>query len=110
MKGFIEVTNERGTKHLVNIRHIEEVINSTIYLDVVNPDCDEQDHIFCEESYEEIKAKIAKAVEDIVLPELKNAVIGDDVVMSALDIIQQKTDEELIERYYENANKEWIIT
>lgn len=30
--------------------------------------------------------------------------------MPALDISQQKTDEELIERYYENANKEWIIT
>lgn len=62
MKGFIEVTNERGTKHLINIRHIEDVMNSTIYLDVVNPDCDEQDHIFCEESYKDIKAKIAEAV------------------------------------------------
>lgn len=91
MKGFIEVTNERGTKHLINIRHIEEVMNSTIYLDVVNPGCDEQDRIVCEESYKEIKAKIAEAVEDkIFLPKLKK-------------------DEELIERYYENANK-WIIT
>lgn len=111
MKGFIEVTSECEVKHLINIRHIEEVVNQTIYLDVVNPDCDEQDHIFCEESYEEIKAKIAEAVGDkIVLPELKRKVIGDDVAMPALDISQQKTDEELIERYYENANKEWIFT
>ena len=64
MKGFIDVTDERGTKHLINIRHIEEVMNSTIYLDVVNPHCDEQDHIFCVESYEEIKAKISEAVGD----------------------------------------------
>lgn len=62
MKGFIEVTDEQRTKHLINIRHIEEVVNSTIYLDVINPHCDEQDRIICEESYEEIKAKIAEAV------------------------------------------------
>lgn len=111
MKGFIEITAKDGRKRLLNINRIEEVINSTIYLDVINPDAVEQDHVKCEESYEEIKAKIAEAVEDkIVLPELKKVVIGDDVVMPALDISQQKTDEELIERYYKNANKEWIIT
>lgn len=64
MKGFIEVTDKEETMHLINIKHIEEVMNSTIYLDVVNPDSIEQDHIFCEESYEEIKAKIAEAVGD----------------------------------------------
>lgn len=64
MKGFIEVTNEKGPKHLVNIRHIEEVVNSTIYLDVVNPHCDEQDYIFCEECYEEIRAKIERATSE----------------------------------------------
>ena len=64
MKGFIEVTDERKTKHLINIRHIEEVTNSMIYLDVVNPDAFEQDHVKCEESYEEIRAKIAEAVSE----------------------------------------------
>lgn len=54
MKGFIEVTSEAGFKELVNINHIEAVINQTIYLDAIN--------IICEESYEEIKAKIAEAV------------------------------------------------
>lgn len=64
MKGFIEVMETDGRERLLNINHIEEVINSTIYLDVIIPNCDEQDHIFCEESYEEIKAKIAEAVGD----------------------------------------------
>lgn len=78
MKGFIEVTNEKGTKHLINIRHIEEVMNSTIYLDVVNPHCDEQDHIFCEESYKKIIVKIAKAVgEDKRLIPQKPDIEGD---------------------------------
>lgn len=62
MKGFIEVTNGKGTKHLVNIRHIEAIMDSTIYLDVVIPYCSELDHICCEESYEEIRAKIAEAI------------------------------------------------
>lgn len=62
MKGFIEVMATDGRKRLLNINHIEEVIGSTIYLDVVNPDAFEQDHVKCEESYEEIKAKIAEAV------------------------------------------------
>ena len=87
MKGFIEVTAKDGRKRLINITRIEEVINSKIYLDVINLIAFE-----CEESYEEIKAKIAEAVEDkIFLPKLKK-------------------DEELIEWYYENANKKWIIT
>lgn len=64
MKGFIEITAKDGRKHLLNINRIEEIIDSTIYLDVVNPHCDEQDFIFCEESYEEIKAKIAEAVDE----------------------------------------------
>lgn len=62
MKGFIEVMAKDGRKRLLNINRIEEVINSTIYLDVINPDAFEQDHVECKESYEEIKAKIAEAV------------------------------------------------
>lgn len=64
MKGFIEITAKDGRKRLLNITRIEEVINSTIYLDVINPDAFEQDHVKCEESYEEIKAKIAEAVSE----------------------------------------------
>lgn len=57
MKGFIEITAKDGRKRLLNINRIEEVVNSTIYLDVVNLIAFE-----CEESYEEIKEKIAEAV------------------------------------------------
>lgn len=57
MKGFIEVTaSKKGTKCLFNVRHIETVINSTVYF--------AQHYIECKESYEEIRAKIAEAVSE----------------------------------------------
>lgn len=59
MKGFIEVTAKDGRKRLINITRIEEVVNSTIYFDIINLIALE-----CVESYEDIKAKIAEAVGD----------------------------------------------
>ena len=56
---FIEVTSKRGTKRFVNIVHIAEVFENNIYLDDTPPT-----QIVCSESYEEIVAKIKKAVSD----------------------------------------------
>lgn len=63
MKGFIEVTtSNKGTKYLINVRHIEKVVKSIICFDLVSSSYNEQDYIECKESYEEIRAKIAEAV------------------------------------------------
>ena len=67
MKGFIEIEAD-CVKRLVNIRHIEEVVefdkNSCyIYLAHNCPDAIEQDYYLVDESYESIKAKIEKAYE-----------------------------------------------
>lgn len=61
MKGFIEIHTQDGKTHLVNIQHIVEVDGSTIYTDDLMYECD-YPHFECEESYEEIKDKIARAL------------------------------------------------
>lgn len=61
MKGFIEVHKNDGKPHLINIRHIVEVGGSTIYTDDSYPFLTDFPRCECEESYEEIKDKIARA-------------------------------------------------
>lgn len=65
MKGFIEVhARGSGATHLVNIDHIVEVCNRTIYTDDFLPTAIDFPHIDCEESYEEIRAKIVEATSE----------------------------------------------
>ena len=63
IKGFIEVHNMEFeySPVLINISHIVDIWDSTIYVDMglANED---YPHIKCVESYEEIKDKIKKAV------------------------------------------------
>lgn len=61
MKGFIEVTDIDGRQHLINVRHIEEVIDDTIYIAFQGNNNFEQDAVECQEDYEKIKAKIEEA-------------------------------------------------
>ena len=61
MKNFIEVTDERSKKHLINIRHIEEVVECDdnrcfVYLDVVSGET--QDYYTINKPYETIKLLI----------------------------------------------------
>lgn len=62
MKGFIEVTciQTRST-HFININHIVEVIDNTIYTDDAPGFVTDFPHIDCVECYEEIVAKIGAA-------------------------------------------------
>lgn len=61
MKGFIEITDTKGGKHLVNIRYIEEVADTYdgeecwIYLAHNCPNAIEQDYLRASEPYEAIK-------------------------------------------------------
>ena len=60
MKGFIEIVDGGGNRHLINIRHIEEVVETTknrcwIYLMHNCPDANEQDYYLVEEPYDIIK-------------------------------------------------------
>lgn len=61
IKGFIEITDKSGVKHLVNIRYIEEVAESDngdgcwIYLAFNCPDANAQDYFRVSEPYEVIK-------------------------------------------------------
>ena len=62
MKNFIEVTDGNEKKHLINIRHIEEIAESGenrcfIYLDVVS-NGETQDYYVIHEPYEVIKKLI----------------------------------------------------
>ena len=62
MKNFIEVTDGNEKKHLINIRHIEEIAESGenrcfIYLDVVN-NGETQDYYVINEPYEVIRKLI----------------------------------------------------
>ena len=62
MKNFIEVTDRDRKKHLINIRHIEEIAEKDenwcfIYLDVVN-NGETQDYYVINEPYEVIKKLI----------------------------------------------------
>lgn len=61
MKGFIEIHTTHGTVHLVNIRHIVEVVDNVIYTDDMFPNATDYPHFECQESYEEIRDKIAEA-------------------------------------------------
>ena len=59
MKGFIEVTDSQGKRHLINIRHIEEIAEKNenscfIYLGFVNGG-ETQDYYVINEPYEVIK-------------------------------------------------------
>lgn len=63
IKGFIEVTAIDNQKRLLNVSHIEDVWNNTIYLMFNFPNMMEQDYIDCQETYEEIKQKIKEASE-----------------------------------------------
>lgn len=62
IKGFIEVTAIDNQKRLLNVSHIEDVWNNTIYLMFNFPNMMEQDYIDCQETYEEIKQKIKEAM------------------------------------------------
>lgn len=65
MKGFIEITtSNKGTKYLINVRHIEKVVKSIIFFDLVSSSYNEQEYIECKESYEEIRAKIERATSE----------------------------------------------
>lgn len=61
MKGFIEILTTDGIVHLVNIRHIVEVVDNVIYTDDMLPDATDYPRFECWESYEEIRDKIAEA-------------------------------------------------
>lgn len=63
MKGFIEVhSQERGNPHLINVNHIVEIINNTIYTDDFLPTATDFPHTDCRETYEEIKNMIYNAI------------------------------------------------
>lgn len=62
---FIEVTESRGDKILVNLEHVTDVSNldgtsTTIYLDVYEKWCEgrDQGRIYVKETYDEIKGLI----------------------------------------------------
>lgn len=55
---FIDVTDLRGKKHLVDVDHIIGVINETIYLDDTANFATDVSRIDCAESYEELRQKI----------------------------------------------------
>ena len=62
MKGFIEVTSKTSRrKHFININHIIEVVDNTIYTDDTPGFVTDFVHIDCAEKYEEIIAKIGAA-------------------------------------------------
>lgn len=67
MKGFIEITHKScGARRLINIRHIEEVIENadgacTIYMAFNVPNAIEQDYIDTDKSFDEIVELIKEA-------------------------------------------------
>ena len=69
MNGFIEITPAGGgNRRLINIRHIEEVIENadgacTIYMAFNVPDAIEQDYIDTNNSFDEIVEMIKGAKE-----------------------------------------------
>lgn len=66
IKGFIEVHNGKDSNNvvLINIRHIVDVRDNIIYMDDTMPNASDYSYTYCEETYEEIKAKIKEAVGD----------------------------------------------
>lgn len=67
MKGFIEIVDKDGIKHLLNVRYIEEVREQdvgcgTIYFAFNFPNAIEQDYFYVSQSYDEIVALIKEAV------------------------------------------------
>lgn len=63
MKGFIEVHTDDGKCHLVNIRHIVEVVDNKIYTDETPRFAADYPCFECWEGYEEIRDKIERATE-----------------------------------------------
>ena len=65
IKGFIEVHNAEYDDNLalVNVSHIVDVWDNTVYTDDVRQN-EDYPHIKCVETYEEIKQKIKEAVGD----------------------------------------------
>lgn len=66
MNGFIEIVCRDKCRRLLNVRHIEEVVETknkdcTIYMAFNTPNAIEQDYFEVAESYEEIINKILKA-------------------------------------------------
>lgn len=62
MKNFIEVTDSNGNRHLINIQHIEEIVEKSedscfVYLDVVN-NGETQDYYVISEPFEVMKKLI----------------------------------------------------
>lgn len=70
IKGFIDILDTAGVRHLINIRHIEEIVEgeegggSWIYLAHNNPDAIEQDNVRVNESITDLKEYIMEAVGD----------------------------------------------
>lgn len=61
MKGFIEIHTTDGKPHLVNIKHIVEVVGNVIFTDDIAPQATDFPNFECMEYYEEIKDKIERA-------------------------------------------------
>ena len=68
MSGFIEIICVDDKRRLLNIRHIEEVVeaetegNCFVYMAFTCPDTKEQDYFKVKESYDAIIQKISDAV------------------------------------------------
>lgn len=68
MSGFIEIIDKNKNRRLLNVKHIEEIAETTtkdgcyIYLAFNTPNSTDQDYFEVSESYEDIKNKISEAV------------------------------------------------
>ena len=67
MRGFIEILNRNDKLVLINVNHIEEVVeydkdSCNIYLAFNSPNSYEQDYYHIKESYDAIKSKIEEAM------------------------------------------------
>jgi hypothetical protein len=67
MNGFIEIVGSDQKRRLINVRHIEEVVeldenSCSIYMAFNTPDAYEQDYFKVKKPYSEIVALIEKAV------------------------------------------------
>lgn len=62
--GFIRVHNSRDNNKevVINAAHIVEIVDDVVYLDIIEPEDIEHNYITCQESYEELCAKLAKAM------------------------------------------------
>lgn len=67
MRGFIQILNCNDKLVLINVNHIEEVVESNkdscnIYLAFNSPNSESQDYYCVNESYYSIKSKIEEAM------------------------------------------------